>query len=59
MKTQTQIRAAFKEFCPDYVTNKKHNQQTADVTFAFSCFIDNLRRDEVITEKLASRVTLG
>ena len=59
MKTQKQVRIAFKEFCPNYKTGQKHNQQTAEVTFAFSCFIDNLRSDNVITEKLASRVTLG
>ena len=57
-KTQKQIRQAFKEVCPGYKTSKSHNQQSATVRTGFSFFIDNLRRDGLISERLAGKVTL-
>ena len=56
--TQKQIRAAFKEQCAEYVTSKKQNEQNATVRSEFSFFIDSLRRDGLIGERLAERVTL-
>jgi hypothetical protein len=56
--TQKQVRAAFKEVCPAYKTSKKHNDQTCDVRYTFSMFVDSLRRDGLISEKLAVKVTL-
>ena len=56
--TQKQIRAAFKEQCAEYVTSKSHNEQNATVRTEFSFFIDRLRRDGLISERLAARVTL-
>ena len=59
MKTQKEIRIAFKETCSEYKTSKKHNQQNCNVRMQFVDFIDGLRRDNLITEKLASNATLG
>ena len=59
MKTQKEIRIAFKEFCPEYKTSKKHNEQTCNVRMQIVDFIEGLRRDNLITEKLASNATLG
>lgn len=59
MKTQKEIRIAFKEYCVDYKTSKKHNQQNATVRSEFSFFIDGLRRDGIISEELANKATLG
>lgn len=58
MTTQKEIRAAFKEVCPEYKTSKSHNEQNTTVKTEFSFFIDSLRRDGLISEKLAARVTL-
>ena len=56
--TQKQIRAAFKEQCAEYVTSKKQNDQTCGVRCAFVDYVDSLRRDGLISERLAARVTL-
>ena len=58
MTTQKQIRAAFKEYCPAYKTSKSHNEQNATVRTEFTFFIDSLRRDGLISERLAGKVTL-
>ena len=56
--TQKQVRAAFKEHCPEYKTSKRHNAQNATVRTEFSFFVDGLQRDGLICERLAGRVTL-
>lgn len=58
MKTKKQIRQAFKEICPEYKPSKLHNEQTSTVRSQFTFYIDSLRRDNVISEKLANETTL-
>lgn len=60
MKTQTEIRDAFWEAHPQYkeVKGKRQNDYDTDIRCAFVDFVDGLRRNETITEKLAMRVTL-
>jgi thermostable 8-oxoguanine DNA glycosylase len=56
--TQKEIRRLFKEQCSDYKRNKKHNEQNDTVRTEFSFFINSLRRDGLISEKLACRATM-
>lgn len=62
MKTQTEIRDAFwgahPEYRPLFRKGKRQNDYDTDIRCAFVDFVDQLRREEVITEKLAMRVTL-
>ncbi len=60
--TQKQIRAAFwdsfPEFKGEYRANKRQNAYSCNVRVTFVDFVENLRRDGLISEKLAYRVTL-
>ena len=60
MTTQTEIRDAFWEAHPQYTKakGKRQNDYDTDIRCAFVDFVDALRRNEQITEKLAMRVTL-
>jgi hypothetical protein len=58
MTTQKEIRASFKEYCPEYKTSKKQNDQICDVRCLFVDSVDRLRRDGLISERLAQKVTL-
>lgn len=55
--TQKQIRMAFYEQYPT-VKRKPQNDQPADIRAAFVDFVDYLRRDGLISDALANRVTL-
>ncbi len=60
---QTQIRDAFwSVYCvegkPREYRGKSQNQLPTDVRCAFVDFVDNLARDQQISEALAQRVTL-
>ena len=65
-KTESQVRAAFWEFHPDWelkarkmgVKSKGQNAQSADVRLEWCDFVDYLARDGLISESLAQRVTL-
>ena len=60
--TQKQVRKLFWDnypvFLPYYRTNKKQNEYNCDVRTSFVDFVDSLRRDNLISEKLANTVTL-
>jgi len=66
MKTIKEVRKAFWRMLQDnhsklaveYRSSKKHNDYSADVQYAFSCFIDNLEKSKEITPELCKRVTL-
>ena len=62
MKTFKAIRAAFWEAHPEfrkfYKKSYTQNQYNTDIRCAFGPFVDGLCRDNIITEKLAKRVTL-
>jgi len=60
--TQKQVRAAFWESYPqfksEYRANKRQNDYSCDIRVTFVDFVENLRRDGLISEKLAYSVTL-
>ena len=61
--TQAQVRDAFWHlFCPGKLPrglrSKSQNELSADIRMSFCDFVDQLVRDEQISEKLASKVTL-
>ena len=62
MKTITQVRTAFwqtfENFKPFYRKTWRQNQYATDIRCAFVDYVDSLRKDGQITEKLAQRVTL-
>ena len=63
MTTQKQIKQAFWQtfFIESRLTEykgKTQNDLPVDIRMAFVDFVDSLSRDKVISEKLASRVTL-
>lgn len=63
MRTQTEIRKAFwyTFFCegiPSKYKGKRQNDLPTDLRIAFVEYVDDLCRDKVISEKLASKVTL-
>lgn len=63
MKTQNEIRKAFwdshPEFKSDYRRTKKQNDYNTDIRTEFVNWVDSEQKDGNISEKLASRVTLG
>lgn len=62
MKTQTQVRNAFWQSFPQYAkdrrSKKRQNDYKTDIRCTFCDFVERLRKDGVISEKLAYRVTL-
>lgn len=60
MTTQSEIRDAFWESHPQFkrVKGRTQNDYDTDTRCAFVDFVDGLRRDGQISEKLAMRVTL-
>ena len=57
--TQAQVRAAFWQGWPaGFRRGKLHNEYSATIRSEFCEFIDMLARDDLISEKLAARVTL-
>ena len=69
MKTEAQVRAAFWQSHPSIqrrhtvasngrIIRAPQNQQPVDTRVAFVDYVDSLERNGVITEALASRVTL-
>ena len=63
MTTQKQIKQAFwqtffVEGRPAEYKGKTQNDLPVDIRMAFVDFVDSLSKDKVISEKLASRVTL-
>jgi len=62
MKTITQVRKSFweahPEFKSEYRKTWRQNKYRTDIRCAFVDFIDYLKRNNSITEKLRSRATL-
>ena len=62
MKTVTEIRKAFwanhEQFAKEFRAKKRQNDYHCDIRVSFVDFVESLRRDGQITEKLARRVTL-
>ena len=63
MKNQTEIRIAFwmtffVEGKPLEYRGKRQNDLPADIRMAFVDYIDGLQKSGIITEKLASTITL-
>ena len=62
MKTIKEVREAFWESVPQfqkyYRVKKRQNDYFTDIRCTFVDFVDNLARDNKISEKLAQRVTL-
>lgn len=62
MKTITAVRKAFWEAHPqfksEYRVKKRQNAYNATIRTAFVDYVDSIRRDGVISEGLAQRVTL-
>jgi hypothetical protein len=62
MKTQQEVRASFwndnQNFKKDFRVNKRQNQYSTDIRCAFVDYVDSLRKNGLISEKLANRVTL-
>lgn len=58
--TQQQIRASFWEAHPSLkrIPGWKQNQYRANTRMAFCDYVEHLRRDNKISETLASRATL-
>ena len=46
------------EFKDEYRYRKKQNDYSTDVRVSFCDYIENLRRDGIITESQANRITL-
>ena len=66
MKTKIEIRNSFwnylKEVNPELAqqrrSNKKQNQYCCDIRQSFCDYIENLRCDNIITEKMSNSITL-
>lgn len=62
LKTITEVRESFWEsfpqYLPHYKKNKRQNDYICDIRMSFIDYVEHLRRDNQITEKLARRVTL-
>lgn len=60
--TKKQVRDMFWETYPEFANEfkkgKRQNQYTTDIRCCFVDFVDSIRRDNVISEKLANNVTL-
>lgn len=62
MTTQAQIRKSFWESFPQfkshYRAKKRQNDYNTDIRTTFVDYVDSLRRDGTISERLANNVTL-
>ncbi len=66
MKTITDVRNSFWDYLNEVSPNmakerrskKRQNDYNTDIRCTFVDYVDNLRRDNQISEKLAQRVTL-
>jgi hypothetical protein len=62
MKKISEVRKAFwnnhPEFKSQYRKTYRQNQYNATIRSAFVAYIDGLKRDNVISESLANKVTL-
>ncbi len=62
MTTQTQVRVAFWEAHPQYVSefkaSKRQDDYRVDIRVAFVDYVDMLQKDGTISDKLASRIIL-
>ncbi len=62
MKTQAEIRQSFWDSFPEFQSERRsrktHNDYRADIRMSFVDYVDALERNGVISEALASRVTL-
>lgn len=62
MKTIIEVRKAFwntfPEFKNQYRVSFRQNRYNCDIRSFFVSFIDSLRKDDIISEKLCNRVTL-
>lgn len=66
MKTITDVRNSFWDYLKDVSpelakqrrSKKTQNMYCTDIRCSFVDYVDNLRRDNQITEKLANKVTL-
>jgi len=62
MTTQKQVRAAFwnahPQLKPEYRAKKRQDDYKCDTRMAFIDYVESLRKDGVISEELAYRITL-
>lgn len=62
LTTQKQVRQlfwdSFPEFKPEYRVKKSQNDYRTDIRCTFVDFVNSLRENNQISEKLANRVTL-
>ena len=62
MKTITEVRQSFwashPEYQNDYRKTWKQNQYPTDIRVSFVDYVDHLRSDDIISERLAWRATL-
>jgi len=62
METQAQVRDSFWNSYPEFQqekrSRKRQNDYRADIRMAWVEYIDSLRKDGLITEKLAAFATL-
>ena len=62
IKSQQQVRQlfwdSFPEFKPEYRVKKRQNEYRTDIRCTFVDFVDLLRKNNEISEKLANKVTL-
>jgi hypothetical protein len=63
IKTVTALRAEFwtqhPQFNSEYRAKKRQNDYSADVRLCWCEFVEWMRREGAISEKLAARATLG
>jgi hypothetical protein len=62
IKTITELRKEFwsiyPEFKDEYKTRKRQNDYNATIRTTFVQFVDDMQKDNMISEKLAQRATL-
>ena len=62
MKTITEVRKAFwdsfPEFKNQYRVSFRQNRYNCDIRSSFVSFIDSLRKENIISERLCNRATL-
>lgn len=58
LTNQKQVRQAFKDCLEDLKHSEYGNLTPTDIRCAFVDYVDMLQKDGLISEKLASRVTL-
>jgi hypothetical protein len=62
MKNITEIRSAFwqahPQFASEYRTRKRQNDYSTDIRCAFCDWLDSIRKDGLISDRLADKATL-